>query len=152
MQINSDALLYVLQGCCFYVMLMVQQISTDIWGRKPRFCSFWQDQRRFIVVRFVSSYHPPPYIVNLDLGTLNNTKTTLGRSLLRTWLLRPTLSIPVINARHDAVACFLRPENIGTADMMHSNLKGIKNVPRILGIMRTGRAKVSDWKGLVTVR
>jgi DNA mismatch repair protein MSH5 len=34
---------------------------------------------------------------------------------------------------------------------MHSHLKGIKNVPRILGIMRTGRAKVSDWQGLVKV-
>ncbi|KAF8073753.1 DNA mismatch repair protein MutS [Lyophyllum atratum] len=82
-------------------------------------------------------------------GTLNTTQTSLGRSLLRTWLLRPSLSLTVINQRHDAVECFLRSENIMVANVMHGHLKGIKNVPRILGIMRTGRAKVSDWQGLV---
>ena len=42
-------------------------------------------------------------------GILNNTRTTLGKALLREWLLRPSTSIPVINARHDAVACFVLP-------------------------------------------
>ncbi|KIM89101.1 hypothetical protein PILCRDRAFT_211886 [Piloderma croceum F 1598] len=82
-------------------------------------------------------------------GILNNTASSLGRSLLRTWLLRPSLSIPVITARHDAVACFLRPENLVTAAAMHSHLKGIKNVPRILGTMRCGKAGVGEWQGLV---
>ncbi|KAI0917200.1 hypothetical protein AcW1_007543 [Taiwanofungus camphoratus] len=82
-------------------------------------------------------------------GILNNTKTTLGRALLREWLLRPSLLLSVISARHDAVACFLRPENLVTAGAMHAHLKGIKNIPRILGVMRAGRAKVSDWQGLV---
>ncbi|GBE85060.1 hypothetical protein SCP_0702460 [Sparassis crispa] len=82
-------------------------------------------------------------------GILNNTKTTLGRAMLREWLLRPSMSLPIINARHDALACFLRPENQVTADAMHTHLKGIKNVPRILAAMRAGRAKVSDWQGLV---
>lgn len=84
-------------------------------------------------------------------GILNNTKTTLGRALLREWLLRPSLLLSVISARHDAVACFLRPENLVTAGAMHAHLKGIKNIPRILGVMRAGRAKVSDWQGLVKV-
>ncbi|KAJ7134704.1 DNA mismatch repair protein MutS [Mycena epipterygia] len=82
-------------------------------------------------------------------GTLNNTKTTLGRALLRTWLLRPSLSLPVIKARHDAVACFVSSENLVPAYAMHGHLKGIKNVPRILEIMRSGKAKMSDWQGLV---
>lgn len=82
-------------------------------------------------------------------GTLNATKTSLGRSLLRTWLLRPSLSLTVINQRHNAVECFLRSENIVPASVMHGHLKGIKNIPRILGIMRMGRAKVFDWQGLV---
>ncbi|RDB18026.1 MutS 5 [Hypsizygus marmoreus] len=82
-------------------------------------------------------------------GILNGTRTSLGRSLLRTWLLRPSLSLSVINARHEAVACFLHSENLVPASVMHGHLKGIKNVPRILGAMRTGRAKVSDWQGLV---
>ena len=86
-----------------------------------------------------------------QLGILNNTTSSLGRSLLRTWLLRPSLSIPVITARHGAVACFLRPENLVTAAAIHSHLKGIKNVPRILGTIRCGKAGVGQWQGLVKV-
>ncbi|TFK52577.1 hypothetical protein OE88DRAFT_1712112 [Heliocybe sulcata] len=82
-------------------------------------------------------------------GILNHTKTTLGRSLLRTWCLRPSLSIEVINARHAAVACFLSPENLMTADSMHNMLKGIKNVPKILAAMNAGKAGISEWQGLV---
>lgn len=82
-------------------------------------------------------------------GILNNTKTTLGRALLRTWLLRPSLTLAVIKARHDAVACFMSSENLVPAHAMHGHLKGIKNVPRILEIMRSGKAKMSDWQGLV---
>jgi DNA mismatch repair protein MSH5 len=90
-------------------------------------------------------------IYNAHLGILNNTTTSLGRSLLRTWLFRPSLSIPVITARHDAVASFLRPENLVIAATMHNHLKGIKNVPRILGAMRNGKAGVREWQGLVKV-
>ena len=76
----------------------------------------------------------------------------MGRSLLRTWLLRPSLSISVIHSRQDAVACFLRPENIVTANAMHNHLKGLKNVPRLLNRMKDGRAKLSDWQALVKVQ
>ncbi|KAI0802089.1 muts domain V-domain-containing protein [Irpex lacteus] len=82
-------------------------------------------------------------------GILNNTRTSLGRNLMRQWLLRPSMSIPVITARHDAVACFMRPENINTANSMHNHLKGIKNVPKMLGALSSGKAKISDWLGLV---
>ncbi|KAJ7069760.1 DNA mismatch repair protein MutS [Mycena amicta] len=82
-------------------------------------------------------------------GTLNNTNTTLGRALLRTWLLRPSLSFAIITARHDAVECFMSSENLVTASTMQGHLKGIKNVPRILEVMRSGKAKTSDWQGLV---
>ncbi|KIM43410.1 hypothetical protein M413DRAFT_436269 [Hebeloma cylindrosporum] len=82
-------------------------------------------------------------------GILNGTKTTSGRSLLRTWLLRPSLSIPTIKARHDAVECFLRPENIATAARLHNHLKGIKNMPRIMNLLRDGKGRVSEWQGLV---
>lgn len=85
-------------------------------------------------------------------GILNNTRTSLGKALLREWLLRPSTSIPVINTRHDTIACFIRPENIGAANAMQTHLKGIKNVPKILGTMRTGKAQVADWQGLVKVR
>lgn len=64
----------------------------------------------------------------------------------------PSLDLEVINARHDAVACFTRPENIDIANVMHSQLKGIKNVPRVIAALRAGKAVVTDWQGLVKVR
>ncbi|EFI27157.1 mutS 5 family protein [Coprinopsis cinerea okayama7 len=82
-------------------------------------------------------------------GILNSTKTNLGRQLLRTWLLRPSLSISTITSRQDAVACFMRPENITTANLMHNHLKGIKNMPKILKALTSGRAQLSDWQGFV---
>ncbi|KAF7298995.1 MutS 5 [Mycena indigotica] len=82
-------------------------------------------------------------------GTLNSTNTTLGRALLRTWLLRPSLSLSVIKARHDAVECFMSTENLVAASAMQAHLKGIKNVPRILELTRSGKAKMKDWQGLV---
>jgi len=84
-------------------------------------------------------------------GILDNTRTSLGRSLLRTWFMRPSLSIPVIAARHDAIECFLHPENLAPADALQTHLRGIKNIPRILGFLRLGKAGISDWQGLVKV-
>jgi DNA mismatch repair ATPase MutS len=78
--------------------------------------------------------------------------TTLGRSLLQTWLLRPSCSLSVIKARHDAVACLLLPENLTITDDIRSQLKGIRNVPRCLSRIKSGRAKIAEWQGLVKVR
>ncbi|KAJ8463856.1 hypothetical protein ONZ51_g9983 [Trametes cubensis] len=82
-------------------------------------------------------------------GILNATKTRLGRSLMREWFLRPSLSLSVIKNRHDAVECFIRPDNTTTAMSMHGHLQGMKNIPKILVSMKAGKAKVSDWQGLV---
>lgn len=82
-------------------------------------------------------------------GILNNTMTTLGRRLMQSWLLRPSLSIDIIKARHDAVACFTRSENLVATNVMHNHLKGMRNVPRILSMMRTGKAGIADWQGLI---
>jgi len=68
------------------------------------------------------------------------------------WLLRPSLSLEVINSRHDAVECFTRPENIDIVNVMHGQLNGIKNVPRVLATLRAGKAVLTDWQGLVKVR
>ena len=84
-------------------------------------------------------------------GILNATKTRLGRSLMREWFLRPSLSLSVIKDRHDAVECFIRPDNATTAMSMHGHLQGMKNIPKILVSMKAGKAKVSDWQGLVKV-
>lgn len=86
-----------------------------------------------------------------SLGILNNTKTTLGRSLLRTWLLRPSLSLDTIRSRHDAVECFIRSENVSTATLMQTHLKGMKNTPRMLSTLCAGKGKLRDWQGIVKV-
>jgi len=84
-------------------------------------------------------------------GILNMTTTTLGRSLLRTWLLRPLLSASIINARHDAVECFTLSENVLTATKMHGHLKGMRNIPKVVKNIKVGKGVVSDWSGLVKV-
>ena len=86
-----------------------------------------------------------------NVGILNNTRTMLGRDLLREWLLRPSLSLPVIAARHVAVACFVNADNMTTADDVQGHLSGIKNMPRILRMLKSGKAKVKDWQGVVEV-
>ncbi|KAL1744418.1 DNA mismatch repair protein MutS [Schizophyllum fasciatum] len=82
-------------------------------------------------------------------GIINTTKTTLGRQLLKTWFLRPSLSLPIIAARHDAIDCFLSPDNNSPVRAMHGHLKGIKNVPRILAVIKSGSATLVEWQGLV---
>ncbi|KAL5519837.1 hypothetical protein ACEPAG_1497 [Sanghuangporus baumii] len=82
-------------------------------------------------------------------GILNSTRTTLGRFLLRQWLLRPSLSLLVINARHDAVECLTTPENIVTSDAMCAHLKGLRNIPRILRMLKVGKAGLNEWQGIV---
>jgi MutS domain III len=124
--------------------------------RKRKSCVHPLNEDKGGIVTIRSAFYPPqvslwPLITGMPLGTLDNTRTTLGRSLLRTWLLRPSLSIKVINARHDAVECFTRSENLDIANIMHSQLAGIKNIPRILSALRTGKANLANWQGLVKV-
>ncbi|KAI9573599.1 DNA mismatch repair protein MutS [Boletus coccyginus] len=82
-------------------------------------------------------------------GILNITRTALGRSLLRTWFIRPSLSLQVLQTRHDAVECFLRAENLPVVSALQSQLQGIANIPRTLGSLRSGKGKISDWQALV---
>lgn len=86
-----------------------------------------------------------------DQGVLDFTKTNFGRSLLRQWCLRPSLSIPEIEGRHDAVDNFIRGENIPTAEAMHMQLKGLKNAPRAFTRIKAGKGTVVEWQGLVRV-
>ena len=154
MQINADALLYVLPlgfqygkfhstTCIAHCRYSIMKVTLLFILTEPK-----RDSHSTVSA-------PSDFILQLTYcsisGILNNTKTPLGRSLLRTWLSRPSLSIPVITARHDAVAAFLRPENLVTANAIHNHLKGIKNVPRILGSLRSGKARISDWQGIVKV-
>ncbi|CAE6458314.1 unnamed protein product, partial [Rhizoctonia solani] len=79
---------------------------------------------------------------------LNHTSTYLGRSLLRRWCLRPSLSIPTITARHAAIECFALAENMNTASDIRANLRGLCQVPKTMALLRTGRGRLSEWRGV----
>jgi DNA mismatch repair protein MSH5 len=154
MQINADALLLVsLDWHNYPCILLVTSSSLQIFENESHASVHSDRTKEGLSLYGISVSFNPVKSSNyfFHSGTLNSTKTSLGRSLMRTWLLRPSLSLIVINARLDAVACFVSPENLETSIVMHSHLNGIKNVPRMLGLLKTGRAKLSDWQGLVKV-
>jgi DNA mismatch repair protein MSH5 len=68
----------------------------------------------------VPSYRFVEPTTDIQTGILNDTVTALGWSLLKNWLTRPSLSHATIDQRHNAVACFLRPENMTTASTLHN--------------------------------
>ncbi|KAI6147241.1 muts domain V-domain-containing protein [Pisolithus tinctorius] len=82
-------------------------------------------------------------------GIFNATRTALGRSLLRTWLLRPSLSLEVLEARHTAVECFLLPENTPAIGALQTHLKGITSVPKTMKALKYGKGTANDWQALV---
>ncbi|CAE6341580.1 unnamed protein product [Rhizoctonia solani] len=79
---------------------------------------------------------------------LNHTSTYLGKSLLRRWCLRPSLSIKTITTRHAAVECFALPENMNAASNIRANLRGLCQVPKTMALLRTGRGKLPEWRGI----
>ncbi|EIW81045.1 hypothetical protein CONPUDRAFT_90104 [Coniophora puteana RWD-64-598 SS2] len=82
-------------------------------------------------------------------GILDTTRTTLGRALMRTWLLRPSLSTNVIEARHNAVECLMYPQNLPVVSGIAVHLQGIKDIPRVLRTLKAGKAVASDWQKLM---
>ncbi|KAI6114298.1 DNA mismatch repair protein MutS [Pisolithus sp. B1] len=82
-------------------------------------------------------------------GIFNTTRTSLGRSLLRTWLLRPSLSLEVLEARHTAIECFLLPENTPAISALQTHLKGTTNVPKTIKTLKCGKGTANDWQALV---
>lgn len=85
-------------------------------------------------------------------GILNNTRTPISRFLLRRWLLYPSLNIKMISDRHDAVECFALHANDPVTDAMARELKGIKNVPKLVSRLKLGTADLSCWKAITKVR
>ncbi|GAA6016452.1 hypothetical protein JCM11491_002419 [Sporobolomyces phaffii] len=75
------------------------------------------------------------------------TRSPLGRSLMRQWLIRPSLEMAVIEERHETVACFL----LVAADAIRSHLKSVKNVNTALIALLSGRGKLREWSALYAV-
>lgn len=82
---------------------------------------------------------------------MDHTRTKSGRALLKRWLLRPSLDIPTIRSRHDALACFLLGENLPSVDALQSHLRGLKNTLRVITTLKKGKAGIREWTALVKV-
>lgn len=85
-------------------------------------------------------------------GIMNKCKTPVGKKLMREWFLRPLLDQEMIFERHQAVSYFLRPTNREFTQTVLRNLAKFKDLPRILGRIRSICASVSDWCSLFEVR
>ncbi|GAA5944527.1 hypothetical protein JCM3775_003284 [Rhodotorula graminis] len=81
-------------------------------------------------------------------GIVNIARTPLGKLLMRQWFIRPSLELDVIEARHDAVECFIRDENQPAIDAVEANFKHIKNVRRVLKAIASGDGSLSDWQAI----
>lgn len=81
---------------------------------------------------------------------LNTTKTGLGRSVLKRWLLQPSTESEVLNDRYNAVECFARSENIHISENIQKIIT-VKNVPRLLKNLIAGHVPVQQWQALAQV-
>src|SRR3970282_896675 len=72
------------------------------------------------------------------LVVLDRTVTSMGARRLQSWLLPPSLSVPTIGRRHDAVEELVRDP--GRREGLRDLMKGIKDIERLLGRVTLGSA------------
>lgn len=84
-------------------------------------------------------------------GLLNTCATTAGKRLFHTWHLRPLLSLQEIADRHNAVECLAAPDNSHSAKIIKKHMGEVKNVCRVMRLLRKGDGKVKDWNTLTKV-
>lgn len=92
-------------------------------------------------------------VINEGIGIMNHARSPLGQRMLKQWFLRPTTDIDIINARHDSIAVLLRTENLPTIKSLSKSCSKVKNIPKILGSLKRGKAtgyRGGDWASLLT--
>ena len=77
---------------------------------------------------------------------LNRAHSPPGRRLIKQWMLRPSIALPGLHARHNGVEFFLTHREC--AAQLDSALRDFRDVGRVLVRMRRLLAKVSDWVAL----
>lgn len=87
------------------------------------------------------------------IDLLNYTVSPGGTHLLKQWILRPSLSLEIINERQESVAFFMDMDQRKGSSIkkLFGYLKHVKNMARILGHIYEHRAKVSEWHQLLQV-
>ncbi|KAG0248875.1 MutS protein msh5 [Mortierella polycephala] len=79
---------------------------------------------------------------------LNHAKTSQGRYLLKQWLLRPSMDLDVIHARHQTVECFMRAENQTTVNQLTHCLSHVKNIPKVLQELPR-KTTIAEWQAIL---
>lgn len=80
------------------------------------------------------------------LGVLDETTTSMGGRMLRSWLLRPLLDKKQIEARHDAVDEFKHENELRNA--LRTTLKKTADLERLLGRLSSSSGNARDLIGL----
>ncbi|KAJ5915628.1 DNA mismatch repair protein MutS core [Penicillium verhagenii] len=79
--------------------------------------------------------------------------TPQGRARLKQMFFRPSLSLDVIQERHDFIGVFSRPDNMAALEKMTKGLKHIKNLrPAMINLHKgisTGSGKITGFKATV---
>jgi DNA mismatch repair protein MutS len=88
-----------------------------------------------------------PLFAGADQGTtlfrsLDATVTPMGKRLLRSWMLRPSIELPVINARLDAVEAQVR--DLIAREELRKNLDGVLDLERLLSRVTLETANPRD--------
>jgi len=88
-----------------------------------------------------------PLFAGTDAGTtlfraIDATGTPMGKRLLRSWMLRPSIDRPEIEARHDAVAAQVK-DTVGREELRRS-LEGILDLERLLSRVTLETANPRD--------
>ena len=97
MHINADALLYYHPVNTWTYLTIDLTSSLQVFENESH-ASIHSNRSKEGLSLFGNAFELIQYFETLTqtyIGILNTTHTTLGRSLLRTWFLRPSLSIPV---------------------------------------------------------
>jgi DNA mismatch repair protein MSH5 len=81
-------------------------------------------------------------------GILNNTKSKIGKDLLKQWLLQPLMDVTNIEKRLSQVHYFKETIGSDKVSQIQDNLKHIKNTRYLLKRIREVKATANDWTNL----
>jgi DNA mismatch repair protein MSH5 len=74
----------------------------------------------------------------------------MGQELMKSWFKQPSTNVHIIRARHELISVFVEPTSTDMVKGLRKLLRSLKNIPRVLGDISVGRAKIEDWSALLT--
>lgn len=81
---------------------------------------------------------------------MNQTCSPMGQELMKSWFKKPSTNIAILKARHDFISILVEPKLVDIMKDLRKLLRGLKHIPRVLGDISVGRARIEDWSALLT--